>query len=194
MQFFRSLLVPLALGGLVLPMPLQLSECGQTCSADTDGDGTCDDVDICGGGDDSLDNDVDGIPDGCDVCPADAENDEDNDGVCDGSSGVTFLVPPPRDGAVLQRDGNNQHLLILQGHVHTTQYDSASLVVTRDGAPFATRQMNLQPTSDGQESFDLQISLPAGLSSYGLSLSLLQGGSSTSLLVRNDVVELTARF
>jgi len=34
---------------------------------DTDGDGVCDDVDICPGSDDSLDADMDGIPDDCDV-------------------------------------------------------------------------------------------------------------------------------
>jgi len=35
---------------------------------DTDGDGICDDEDICHGHDDTLDDDGDGVPDGCDIC------------------------------------------------------------------------------------------------------------------------------
>ena len=40
------------------------------CTGDTDGDGTCDELDSCPGSDDSADSDGDGIPDGCDSCPA----------------------------------------------------------------------------------------------------------------------------
>jgi hypothetical protein len=36
---------------------------------DSDGDGVCDDDDVCPGGDDSVDLDGDGVPDACDVCP-----------------------------------------------------------------------------------------------------------------------------
>ena len=35
---------------------------------DTDGDGVCDDVDICPGGDDNADSDSDGVPNFCDPC------------------------------------------------------------------------------------------------------------------------------
>ena len=35
---------------------------------DTDGDGVCDSLDICNGGDDNIDEDMDGIPDDCDTC------------------------------------------------------------------------------------------------------------------------------
>ena len=43
---------------------------------DSDGDGVLDDVDVCPGGDDTADNDSDGIPDFCDT-------DDDNDGILD---------------------------------------------------------------------------------------------------------------
>ncbi len=35
---------------------------------DTDGDGVCDSLDICNGGDDNVDEDMDGVPDYCDTC------------------------------------------------------------------------------------------------------------------------------
>jgi acetyltransferase-like isoleucine patch superfamily enzyme len=41
-----------------------------------------DDVDICPGGDDNQNADGDSLPDFCDVCPLDAENDVDGDGIC----------------------------------------------------------------------------------------------------------------
>ena len=54
-----------------------------TC--DSDGDGICDDVDICAGFDDNLDADGDGVPDGCDICAGSDDNlDADGDGVPDG--------------------------------------------------------------------------------------------------------------
>ena len=44
---------------------------------DDDGDTVCNDVDICGAGDDLVDQDGDGAPDACDICPASAPNDAD---------------------------------------------------------------------------------------------------------------------
>ncbi|MEO1260363.1 MAG: carbohydrate-binding protein [Bacteroidota bacterium] len=44
-------------------------ECAGTFFGDDeDGDGVCDDIDVCEGGDDNLDEDGDGIPDDCDTC------------------------------------------------------------------------------------------------------------------------------
>jgi hypothetical protein len=40
--------------------------CAGTYSGDSDGDGVCDALDICPGGDDNIDTDGDGIPDDCD--------------------------------------------------------------------------------------------------------------------------------
>ena len=60
-------------------------ECGTACNLtittfdDRDGDGVCDNQDICDGGDDTIDSDGDGTPDHCDTTCADA----DGDGVCD---------------------------------------------------------------------------------------------------------------
>ena len=42
--------------------------CAGTSCPDADGDGVCDDDDICPGFDDNLDADSDGTPDGCDTC------------------------------------------------------------------------------------------------------------------------------
>ena len=50
---------------------------------DDDGDGVCNDVDVCPGGDDNVDTDGDGIADFCDDCPNSATGDTDGDGVCD---------------------------------------------------------------------------------------------------------------
>jgi hypothetical protein len=51
---------------------------------DADGDGVCDTLDRCPGGDDRLDADGDGVPDACDVCPGgDDRADRDSDGVPD---------------------------------------------------------------------------------------------------------------
>ncbi|HPF37999.1 MAG TPA: thrombospondin type 3 repeat-containing protein [Phycisphaerae bacterium] len=53
------------------------------CTGDADGDGACDNLDICPGFDDGVDSDGDGTPDGCDICPLDNPDDSDGDGVCD---------------------------------------------------------------------------------------------------------------
>ena len=53
---------------------------------DEDGDGTCDNVDVCAGGDDSTDSDEDGVPDFCDNCaetPNGSQEDADDDRVGD---------------------------------------------------------------------------------------------------------------
>ena len=53
---------------------------------DDDGDGTCDDVDVCAGGDDSTDTDEDGVPDFCDNCaetPNASQEDADDDQIGD---------------------------------------------------------------------------------------------------------------
>jgi phosphodiesterase/alkaline phosphatase D-like protein len=57
------------------------------CSAgDNDGDGVCDDVDLCVGDDQLGDEDFDGVCDDLDVCLGDdATGDSDADGVCDDS-------------------------------------------------------------------------------------------------------------
>ncbi len=60
---------------------------------DTDGDGVCDDNDLCEGYSDLADADGDGIPDDCDACPNSAvlNADSDGDGVdnsCDNCPGV----------------------------------------------------------------------------------------------------------
>ncbi|WP_298956262.1 DUF11 domain-containing protein, partial [uncultured Nonlabens sp.] len=52
--------------------------------ADSDGDGVLDSADICPGGDDSADNDNDGVPDVCDL-------DDDNDGILDTEDCVLVL-------------------------------------------------------------------------------------------------------
>jgi len=41
---------------------------------DTDGDGVCDEDDICPNYDDNLDHDGDGVPDGCDICHGQDDN------------------------------------------------------------------------------------------------------------------------
>jgi hypothetical protein len=60
--------------------------------ADSDGDGVCDEIDVCPGFDDSEDEDADTVPDGCDVCPGgDDRIDSDGDtlpDMCD-CEGVT---------------------------------------------------------------------------------------------------------
>lgn len=50
--------------------------------ADSDSDGVCDGLDVCAGGDDSIDGDNDGVPDFCDGCAVGCP-DADCDSVCD---------------------------------------------------------------------------------------------------------------
>ncbi len=64
------------------PKNADLAATSASCD-DDDGDGVCNDVDICEGGDDNVDVDGDGTPDFCDACPADNPDDTDGDGVCD---------------------------------------------------------------------------------------------------------------
>ena len=54
----------------------QSMDMGDPCDmlgGDTDGDGVCDDSDICPGSDDNADMDMDNIPDGCDANPNDPD-------------------------------------------------------------------------------------------------------------------------
>ena len=60
-----------------------LVDCADS-DCDQDGDGVCDDDDVCPGFDDNADSDGDGIADGCDACATDPfDLDTDVDGVCD---------------------------------------------------------------------------------------------------------------
>ena len=58
--------------------------CGDCYNAmdDSDGDGSCDSIDICPDFDDNEDADGDSVPDGCDICPLDSPDDLDGDGIC----------------------------------------------------------------------------------------------------------------
>ncbi|MEZ4325406.1 MAG: hypothetical protein R3B40_09335 [Polyangiales bacterium] len=62
-----------------------MNDAGQDMGcADTDGDGVCDDVDVCSGDDATGDTDTDGVCDDTDVCTGDdASGDTDTDGICD---------------------------------------------------------------------------------------------------------------
>ena len=60
-------------------------DCAGSPLPDSDGDGICDDLDVCPGFDDTIDTDGDGVPDGCDICAGSDDNvDTDGDGVPDG--------------------------------------------------------------------------------------------------------------
>ena len=57
--------------------------CPMDASDDSDGDGSCDSVDLCTGNDTSGDTDTDGVCDDSDTCPNDPNDDSDGDGSCD---------------------------------------------------------------------------------------------------------------
>ena len=71
---------------------------------DADGDGVCDEIDICPGGDDIIDTDGDFIPDDCDNCPYTVnfdQSDRDHDGVGDACDNCPTVINPDqtdRDG------------------------------------------------------------------------------------------------
>lgn len=75
--------------------------CNISC-LDDDGDGTCNEDDLCPGADDNADGDGDGVPDACDQCPgADDSADEDGDGTpdaCDLCPGGDDAVDGDGDG------------------------------------------------------------------------------------------------
>ncbi len=77
-SWFQFLSVPRAIRAKRLVL-----DCGGF-GGDSDGDGPCDEFDLCPGFDDRLDEDDDGIPDGCDECFGDnATGDADMDDICD---------------------------------------------------------------------------------------------------------------
>lgn len=91
------------------PFGLDTGDLGDLCTpfgGDTDGDGVCDDSDICADGDDTVDTDGDGTPDACDVCPDfDDMIDSDGDGIpdgCDtpGDTGAPIDTAPPVDSGI----------------------------------------------------------------------------------------------
>ena len=80
--------------------PGECEPCGLI--GDSDGDGVCDDCDICLSGDDNIDSDGDGLPDSCDGECIDSLSggDDDGDGVCN----VDDVCPGGNDNIDL--DGN----------------------------------------------------------------------------------------
>jgi hypothetical protein len=60
-----------------------IDPCPNDAYDDSDGDGSCDSVDLCIGDDISGDTDIDGVCDDTDTCPSDANDDSDGDGSCD---------------------------------------------------------------------------------------------------------------
>ena len=64
---------------------------------DADGDGVCDEIDICPGGDDNIDTDGDLVPDDCDNCPYTVnfdQSDRDGDGIDDACDNCPEVVNP----------------------------------------------------------------------------------------------------
>jgi hypothetical protein len=86
-------------GPVLLPTTLVGVDWVDDTCTDSDGDGVCDDEDICPAGDDNVDTDGDGVPDACDPCPLDADGDTDGDGVCDSEDTCPTTPDPSQDDA-----------------------------------------------------------------------------------------------
>jgi len=93
---------------------------------DTDGDGVCDQIDICPGGDDSIDSDFDEIPDFCDICPYSVNQD-----CCLDIDVKVFLEGPYDSGTGLMTTGLN-NLNILPGKVAV----GGTVPITPAGQPY----------------------------------------------------------
>ena len=95
---YRAAVLVLALGvalagcHTVLGLEPSLAECAGI--GDSDGDGVCNDADVCPDGDDRQDRDADGVSDGCDRCPLDKADDSDSDGFCDSNDTCPTLPNP----------------------------------------------------------------------------------------------------
>jgi len=71
--------------------------CGDVCAdfgGDTDGDGVCDDNDLCPGGDDNIDTNGNGIPDDCDTIDPDVciERTVSSTNLCAGDTDYSFFI------------------------------------------------------------------------------------------------------
>jgi hypothetical protein len=87
----------------------------QTRCADADGDGVCDDVDLCALGDDAVDIDLDGVPDACDLCLGyDDALDADGDAVPDDCDACPMgdLVDSDLDGFACGSECDDSDLYI----------------------------------------------------------------------------------
>jgi hypothetical protein len=73
----------------------QMMDLAPSC-VDDDGDAVCDDADNClsAGNADQSDADGDGAGDACDVCPFDAEDDADLDGICGDADACAGTIVP----------------------------------------------------------------------------------------------------
>ncbi|WP_405368079.1 Ig-like domain-containing protein, partial [Nonlabens sp. Asnod2-A12] len=158
-------------------------------SVDSDGDGVLDDVDICPGGDDTVDADLDGVPDFCDL-------DDDNDGILD-TVECGVLLPVGVTGVGTQTISGQYagDLFTLDFQLATTtvnpfvfQRRPTLIVDPRTTEPVTlTRQISgitegLQVTWDEGDNGRPQL---AGLSEMDLTLTLdnLQNGQLSSLRV-----------
>ncbi|MDC1162336.1 thrombospondin type 3 repeat-containing protein, partial [Tenacibaculum sp.] len=118
---------------------------------DADNDGVPDNVDVCPGSDDTVDNDSDGVPDGCD-------QDNDNDGILDS-------VECPSGG------GGTSSSFIANGDFNENYVD-----VNNPGTPYATGQVNSAPSPWGQASTpDISATTFADFNGTDLALTSLPG-------------------
>lgn len=101
---------------------------------DSDGDGVCDDMDICAGGDDNIDSDFDEIPDFCDICPYSVDQD-----CCLDIDVKVFLQGPYSSGTGLMTTNLN-NLNILPGEI------SSGTISTPAGHPYNTAPWNYTGT------------------------------------------------
>jgi len=103
-SIFSILVLIVSIVGVYATIPFagpQIALADDCVEGDDDGDGVCNDVDICPGGDDNVDSDSDGIPDFCDDCPNDPDNDAEGDGVC----GDVDICPGGDDNVDSDSDG-----------------------------------------------------------------------------------------
>ncbi len=115
-----------------------------TCCPDSDGDGSCNDVDECPSYDDDVDADNDGIADGCDQCAGfDDAVDADNDGVpngCDVCAGYDDHQDTDGDGIPNGCDQNPLQCVpgftgpgVINGNVTIDQTNTAADVAPLNG-------------------------------------------------------------
>jgi hypothetical protein len=119
--------------------------CPNSATGDTDGDGVCDNLDLCTGVDSTGDSDSDGICDDSDVCTgADSSGDSDSDGVCDDSDACPNSATGDTDG-----DGVCDNLDLCTGNDTSGDSDSDGVCTDIDNCPNDANTNQLDSDSNG---------------------------------------------
>ncbi len=155
-------------GNSVAVSLLPVEYCSTGPCTDSDGDGVCDEADICPGGDDRIDSDGDGIPDFCDTAGCQAET-------------YNFAVNP----LTHQGTGQNQVAYVFAGVVANVQFSISGLNATVSGKPTLRFAEQVQVTYVDGNGLSQVYGIFSGANQSSVEVSITGNVQSVTVILRD---------